>query len=125
MTVLEVLQATSAYLKKHNVENSRLNAEHLMAHALDRKRIELYLDFERELTEAELGPLRKLVKRRSTGELHRIDWLDAKFRRLRGGRTGPDDHGFHRAEGAFLPACVASRSRSRICRRYHLHYHGS
>jgi len=68
MTVLEALQATSAYLKKHNVENSRLNAEHLMAHALDRKRIELYLDFERELTETELEPLRKLVKRRSAGE---------------------------------------------------------
>src|SRR6185437_13391386 len=68
MTVLEVLQATTAYFKKHNVENSRLNAEHLMAHALDRKRIELYLDFERELTETELEPLRKLVKRRSAGE---------------------------------------------------------
>ena len=68
MTVLEVLQATTAYFKQRNIENPRLNAEHLLAHVLRRKRIELYLDFERELTETELGPLRDLVKRRSEGE---------------------------------------------------------
>jgi release factor glutamine methyltransferase len=68
MTVLQVLQSSTEYLRKHSIDNPRLNAEHLLAHTLRRKRIELYLDFERELTETELGPLRGLVKRRSEGE---------------------------------------------------------
>src|SRR6266436_5832844 len=68
MTVLQVLQATTAYFKKHSVENPRLSAEHLLAHVLRRKRIELYLEFERELTGSELAPLRDLVKRRGEGE---------------------------------------------------------
>jgi release factor glutamine methyltransferase len=68
MTVLEVLQATTAYFKKRNIESSRLNAEHLLAYVLGRNRIELYLEFERVLTESELTPLRDLMKRRAEGE---------------------------------------------------------
>jgi release factor glutamine methyltransferase len=68
MTVLEVLQSTTAYFKKREIESPRLNAEHLLAHTLQRKRIELYLEFERPLAEAELTPLRELVRRRGQGE---------------------------------------------------------
>ena len=68
MTVLEVLQSTTAYFKKRAIESPRLNAEHLVAHSLGKKRIELYLEFERPLGEAELVPLRELVRRRGQGE---------------------------------------------------------
>lgn len=68
MTLLAVLQSTAEYFKKKQIENPRLNAEHLLAHLLGRKRIELYLEFERELSEAELTPLRELVRRRGEGE---------------------------------------------------------
>ena len=68
MTVLDVLQSTTAYFKKHKVDSPRLNAEHLLAHALGRTRMELYLEFERTLDETELAPLRDLVRRRAEGE---------------------------------------------------------
>jgi release factor glutamine methyltransferase len=68
MTVLEVLQSMTAYFKKRNIDNPRLNAEHLLAHVLGRTRMELYLDFERNLGETELDTLRELVRRRRQGE---------------------------------------------------------
>jgi release factor glutamine methyltransferase len=68
MTVLEVLQSTTGYFQKRNIDSPRLNAEHLLAHVLGRKRIDLYLAFERPLAESELAPLRELVRRRGAGE---------------------------------------------------------
>ena len=68
MTLLEVLQASTEFLTKREIENPRLNAEHLLAHVLKLTRMELYLEFERKLNEPELETLRGLVKRRGQGE---------------------------------------------------------
>jgi release factor glutamine methyltransferase len=68
MTVLQVLQATTAYFQKRGIESARLNAEHLIARAIGKKRMDVYLEFARQLSEAELAPLRELVRRRGERE---------------------------------------------------------
>ena len=68
MTVLEVLQSTTGYFKKRKIDSPRLNAEHLLAHMLGCRRIELYLEFDRALEEEEIANLRELVRRRGQGE---------------------------------------------------------
>jgi len=68
MTVLETLTAATGYLTKHGVESPRLNAEHLLAHSLGKKRLDLYLEFDRPLSDAERAPLRDLVRDRGNGK---------------------------------------------------------
>ncbi len=68
ITLLEVVQKTTDFLAAKGVESARLNAELLIGHALGLKRMQLYLQFERELPETELEKIRPLVKRRSQRE---------------------------------------------------------
>ena len=68
LTVLEIIKRTSEFFEKRGVESARLNAELLIGHALGLKRMQLYLQFERPLTETELELIRPLVKRRSLRE---------------------------------------------------------
>lgn len=67
MTLLELIRSTTGYFEKHGIESPRLNAEHLVAHALSCQRLDLYLQFERVPTEVELGPLREMVRKRAQG----------------------------------------------------------
>jgi release factor glutamine methyltransferase len=66
--ILELIQRTTEFFQRQGVESPRLTIELMVAHVLKRKRLELYLDFERELGEPVLSALRDMVKRRAAGE---------------------------------------------------------
>jgi release factor glutamine methyltransferase len=68
VTVLEVIQRSTDFLSKKGVESPRLQIELLLAHALAIPRLNLYLDFTRTLSEAELKAVREMVKRRGNRE---------------------------------------------------------
>lgn len=68
LSVLEIIKRTTGFFEQRGVESARLNAELLIGHALGLKRMQLYLQFERPLTEAELEKIRPLVKRRGGRE---------------------------------------------------------
>lgn len=64
LTVLEVLRRSTEWLRGRGIEQPRLDAELLMAHALGVQRLDLYVQFDRPLTEEELGSARGLVRAR-------------------------------------------------------------
>src|SRR5476651_1030508 len=68
LTVLEIIKKTTDFLAGKGIESARLNAELLVGHALELKRMQLYLQFERLLTEPELEKIRPLVRRRGQHE---------------------------------------------------------
>ncbi len=67
-TILKILRWTTGYFEDRGVDGARLDAELLLAHVLDIDRIQLYTQFDRPLTEDELGTYRGLVKRRAKRE---------------------------------------------------------
>lgn len=68
LTVLEIIKRTTEFLSGKGIEGARLNAEQLIGHALGLPRMQLYLQFERPLSEAELEKIRPLVRKRGQRE---------------------------------------------------------
>jgi len=66
--LLSILTKAADYLKSKGVPNARLDAELLLAHVLKVKRLDLYLQFDRPLTESELEAYRVVMRRRGTRE---------------------------------------------------------
>lgn len=68
MTILDVINKTAPFLGKHGIDSPRLTIELLLAHLLRKRRLDLYLEFERVLPEPTLAQLREMVRRRLAGE---------------------------------------------------------
>ena len=68
MKVLEVLKLASEHLGKHGSDSARLDAEVMLAGSLGLRRLDLYLQFDRALSECELSVFRAQVARRAHGE---------------------------------------------------------
>ncbi len=69
MTVLEILNRTKVFFEKKGVPDPLLDAQHIISHGLGMKnRMDLYLNFEKPLTPAELDTLRPMVARRANRE---------------------------------------------------------
>jgi release factor glutamine methyltransferase len=63
-TIIKIIQWSTSYLKKHDIESPRATGEILLAHALQRKRIDLYLNYDQPLAADELKKFKRLIKRR-------------------------------------------------------------
>lgn len=68
LTVREIKARTETFFSQKGVPNAKLDTDILIAHSLGLKRLDLYLDMDRPLTEAQLEALRPLVKRRASRE---------------------------------------------------------
>jgi len=68
MTVLELLNWSTHCLEKNQIENSRLNAELLLARSLDLSREGLYMNLRGPLQKGDKEAFERLIQRRISGE---------------------------------------------------------
>ncbi len=66
-TVLETIDGGTRYLEKRGIEDARRNMQMLVARQLGCTRMDLYLQFDRPIEEADLIPLRETLKKRGEG----------------------------------------------------------
>jgi release factor glutamine methyltransferase len=67
-TLREIKARTEPFFAEKGISSPTLEIDLILAHALGLKRLDLYLDLDRPLTEAQLETLRPLVKRRAARE---------------------------------------------------------
>jgi release factor glutamine methyltransferase len=68
VTIKDIVEKTTQHFKQKGFPTARLDAELLFGHALKMKRTELYINFEKPLSDPELEACREVVRRRAAGE---------------------------------------------------------
>lgn len=81
-SLLELLKKSTEFLAKKGIENARLQSELIFAGTLGCRRLDLYLQFDRPLTQAQVGELRDRVLRRARREPTQYILGDTDFRAL-------------------------------------------
>lgn len=68
MKLKDVFEKSVQFLKNKNIDNPRRDVELLISHALKVERVQIYLQYEQPLNEAEIQNCREAVRRRGLGE---------------------------------------------------------
>lgn len=84
ISVLESINLSAKYLSEKGIDSARMNAELLLAEILGCKRLELYLKFDKPLSEDEVVKYRIFLSRRSKGEplqyiLGKVEFFGMEF----------------------------------------------
>jgi len=66
--IIDLLKETQGFFERKGIASPRLDAELLLAHCLNKKRVQLYIDFERPINHDELDRFREFVRRRAKRE---------------------------------------------------------
>ncbi len=66
--IIDLIKWGTEHFRAQEIHNARLETEWLLAHVLDLQRVDLYVQFERQLTQAELATFKELVQRRKARE---------------------------------------------------------
>lgn len=73
ITVGEYLERTARWLRERGAPTPKVDADNLLSHLLGIERLQLYLMYDRPLTDDELAALRPLVRRR--GQREPLAWI--------------------------------------------------
>jgi release factor glutamine methyltransferase len=67
-TIKRLIEFTTDYFEKAGIDSPRIEAEILLSYALKKKRIDLYINFDKTTTKEELAFFKELIKRRRMHE---------------------------------------------------------